>query len=320
MKAIRVHEFGGPETLRLEEVPDPTPGANQVVVRVEAIGVNPVDTYIRAGRHAVRPDLPYTPGSDAAGVVAAAGDRVTRVKVGDRVYTAGTISGAYAEQALCDESQVQPLPERISYAQGAAVNVPYATAYRALFHRAQARAGEVVLIHGASGGVGVAAVQLARAASLVVIGTGGTDEGRRLVKDQGADYVLDHHAPDYLDQAVALAEGRGVDVILEMLANVNLGKDLNVLAKHGRVVVIGSRGAVEIDPRAAMTRDASILGMTLMNVSEQEKAGIHAALVAGLSDGMLRPVVGREMPLQDAARAHEAVLEPGAYGKIVLVP
>lgn len=320
MKAIRVHEFGGPETLRFEDVPDPSPGPDQVVVRVEAIGVNPVDTYIRAGRHAVRPDLPYTPGSDAGGVVAAVGEKVARVKIGDRVYTTGTISGAYAEQTLCNESQIQPLPERVSYAQGAAVNVPYATAYRALFHRAQAREGEAVLVHGASGGVGIAAVQLAHAAGLKVIGTGGTDEGRQLVKEQGADYVLDHHAPDYLDQIVALTGNRGVEVILEMLANVNLGKDLNILAKHGRVVVIGSRGTVEIDPRATMMRDASILGMTLMNVSEQDKASIHGALVAGLADGTLRPVVGREMPLEDARRAHEAVLEAGAYGKIVLIP
>jgi NADPH2:quinone reductase len=319
MKAIRIHEFGGPDVLKLEEAPDPAPGPGQVVVRMHAIGVNPVDTYIREGRHAVKPSLPYTPGSDGAGTIEAVGEGVEWVSQGDRVYTGGSLSGTYAEKSLCLESQVHPLPAHVSYAQGAAVNVPYATAYRALFHRAQARAGEVVLVHGASGGVGTAAVQLARAAELTIIGTAGTDEGRRLVKEQGADHVLNHRDAGYLDQVLDLTGGRGVDVVLEMLANVNLGKDLTVLARFGRVVVIGSRGSVEIDPRATMTRDASILGMTLMNVSDLERTGIHAALVAGLENNTLRPVVGRQFKLAEAARAHEAVLEPGAYGKIVLM-
>ncbi|HET8676161.1 MAG TPA: NADPH:quinone reductase [Blastocatellia bacterium] len=319
MKAIRIHEFGGPDVLKLEEAPDPAPGPGQVIVRMHAIGVNPVDTYIREGRHAVKPSLPYTPGSDGAGTIEAVGEGVEWVSQGDRVYTGGSLSGTYAEKSLCLESQVHPLPAHVSYAQGAAVNVPYATAYRALFNRAQARAGEVVLVHGASGGVGTAAVQLARAAELTIIGTAGTDEGRRLVKEQGADHVLNHRDAGYLDQVLDLTGGRGVDVILEMLANVNLGKDLTVLARFGRVVVIGSRGSVEIDPRATMTRDASILGMTLMNVSDVERAGIHAALVAGLENNTLRPVVGRQFKLAEAARAHEAVLEPGAYGKIVLM-
>ncbi|HVG18449.1 MAG TPA: alcohol dehydrogenase catalytic domain-containing protein, partial [Blastocatellia bacterium] len=164
MRAIRVHESGGPEVLKLEDVPDLKPGPGQVLVRVRAAGVNPVDTYIRAGTHAVKPALPYTPGMDAAGDVEAVGEGVTRVAIGDRVYVARTLTGAYAEQALCNESQVHPLPRHISYSQGAAVNVPYATAYRALFQRAKAVAGESVLVHGASGGVGIASVQLARAA------------------------------------------------------------------------------------------------------------------------------------------------------------
>ena len=320
MKAIRVHQFGGPEVLQPEDVSNLTPGPGQVLVRVHAVGVNPVDTYIRSGQHAVKPSLPYTPGSDGAGVVESIGEAVTHVAAGDRVYVAGTISGAYAEQALCEPSQVHRLPSDVTFEQGAAVGIPYATAYRALFHRANARAGETVLVHGATGGVGTAAVQLARAAGLTVIATGGTEEGRSNAARQGAHHMLDHRAPDYLDQVLALTGDKGADVILEMLANVNLAKDLGVLAKFGRVVVIGSRGKIEIDPRAAMTRDGSILGMTLFNTSEQDRASIHAALVAGLENGTLRPVVGKEMPLTEAARAHEAVLQPGAFGKIVLIP
>ncbi len=319
MKAIQVHELGDPEVMQLQEVPDPQPSVREVLVQVKAIGVNPVDTYIRSGLFGKRP-LPYTPGMDAAGIVEAIGDGVSRVKVGDRVYTADTISGAYAEKVLCHEQHVHSLPESVSYAQGAAVPVPYATAYRALFHRGMAIPGEVVLIHGASGGVGVAAVQLAKASGMKIIGTVGTEEGRRLVTSQGADWVLDHHASEHLEEALALTDGRGVNVILEMLANVNLGEDLKILAAGGRVVVIGSRGTVEIDPRDTMSRDASILGMSLINASESENKSIHAALVAGLENGTLRPVVGQELALRQAPQAHKTVIEGSAYGKIVLIP
>ncbi len=320
MRAIRVHKFGGPEVLQLEDVPDPRPGPGQVVVRIHAAGVNPVDTYIRSGSYAAKPALPYTPGIDAAGVVESVGPEVSRVKPGDRVYAGGTITGTYAELTLCKAPQVHPLPQRLSYAQGAAVHVPYATAYRALFLRARAVPGEAVLVHGASGGVGVAAVQLARAAGMTVIGTAGTDRGRRLVIEQGAQHVLDHQAVGYLDEIAKLTNGHGADVVLEMLANLNLAKDLGILAQGGRVVVIGSRGTVEIDPRLTMGRDSSILGMSLMNASEPEIASIHRALAAGLQNGTLRPVVGQETPLAEAPRAHQAVMAAGSYGKIVLIP
>lgn len=319
MKAIRVHQFGGPEVLTLEEVPDLQPGRGALLVRIEAIGVNPVDTYRRSGSN---PDLkrPYTPGSDAAGLVEAVGQGVRRFKSGDRVYTSGTLTGAYAEAALCEEGQVHPLPKQISFEQGAAIGVPYATAYRALFQKARAVPGETVLIHGATGGVGLAAVQLARAAGMIVIGTGGTPKGRDLVSEQGAHHVLDHHAPGYLDQVRTLTDGRGVDLVLEMLANVNLGKDLRAVAEGGRVVVIGSRGSVEINPRDAMNEEVTILGMLLFNATIKEMASIHAALGAGFTNGALRPVIGRRFPLAEAAQAHQAVMAPGTYGKIILIP
>ncbi len=321
MKAVRVHEFGGPEKLKLEDIPDLKPGPGQVVVRIRAVGVNPVETYIRTGTYAVKPDLPYTPGMDGAGEVIASGDGVSRFKAGDRVYLAGSLTGTYAEQAVCAEAQVHPLPKNVSFAQGAAMGVPYATAYRALFHKAEIMPGEGLLVHGASGGVGTAAVQFARAWGAVVIGTAGTEQGRKLVLQEGAHHVLDHHAPDMAQQLSRLTGGRGVDVILEMLANKNLAKDLPMLAKFGRVVVVGSRGPIEINPRDTMGRDAKIIGMTLFNVPPEEMASIHAALVAGLENGTLRPIVGQEIPLKEAARAHEEVMKPsGAHGKIALVP
>ncbi len=320
MKAIRVQEFGPPEVMRIVEMPDLRPGPSQLVLRVKAAGVNPVDAYVRTGTYARKPVLPYTPGSDAAGVVESIGKSVSRAKVGERVYTSGTITGAYAEQALCEEHRVHRLPDNISFSQGAAVNVPYATAYRALFQRAKAKPGQTILVHGATGGVGVAAVQLAVSAGMKVIGTGGSEKGRRLLVELGANEVLDHRAPDHAARLAALGQGAGVDVVLEMLANVNLGLDLKALAPDGRVVVIGSRGPVEINPRDAMSRDGSIVGMLLFNASDEELVSIYAALGAGLANGTLKPVVGKELPLAEAPRAHHEIMEGTAYGKIVLIP
>jgi NADPH2:quinone reductase len=319
MKAIRIHQFGGPEVMQWKNVPDPEPGPNQVLIHVRAAGVNPVETYMRAGKYP-NISLPFTPGTDTAGEVAKIGALVHHLSVGARVYTSGSVTGAYANMTVCEAADVHPLPDKATFAEGAALGVPYGTAWRALFQRARAVPGETVLVHGASGGVGTAAVQLARAAGLTVIGTAGSDRGAQLVRDLGASHVLDHRQPDYLTEVLKITENRGVDIILEMLANVNLGKDLPVLARNGRVIVIGSRGKVEIDAREAMVRDAEIRGMILFNVSAPEKVAIHAALRAGLESGTVKPVIAREFPLAEAPRAHELIMEPGATGKIILVP
>lgn len=321
MKAIRVHEFGGPEVMKLEEVPDPKPGAGQVLVRIHAAGVNPVEAYVRTGTYAFKPNRPYTPGNDAAGEVVAVGPDVKRVKVGDRVYVTASAIGTYGEYALSDETKVHRLPEHISFEQGAAMGIPYGTAYRGLFQRAQARPAETVLVHGASGGVGTAAVQLARAAGMIVIGTAGSEDGKKLVKEQGTHHALNHSSQDYLSELMRVTDGRGVDVIVELLANRNLGQDLTVLAKKGRVAVIGSRGSIEINPRDAMGREADIRGVTLANASEKEYREMHAALIAGLENKTLRPIIGQKFPLAEAAKAHGEVMKPsGAHGKIVLIP
>jgi NADPH:quinone reductase len=320
MKAIVVHEFGGPEVLKFEEIPTPHPAASQVLVHTHAAGVNPYDTYMRNGTYALKPPLPYTPGSDAAGEIEGVGEGVTRFKPGDRVYTAKTITGAYAEYALALENQVHSLPANVSYTQGAGVWVPYGTAFHALYQCAFARAGETVLVHGASGGVGTAAVQIARALGMTVLGTAGSDKGLELVRREGAHNVFNHSQAGYLDKIIEATGGHGVDVILEMLANVNLGHDLKLLAVQGRVVVIGSRGDVTITPRDLMSRRGAIRAFALWAISEPDEKQIHAGLFAGMENGALRPVIGKELPLRDAARAHQEILEHRAYGKIVLIP
>ena len=321
MKAIRVHQFGDPSVLQLEEVPIPQPGPGQVLVHVHAAGVNPYDTYMRSGGYADRnPKLPYTPGSDAAGVVESVGPDTDGFERGARIYTTGTLSGAYAEYALCASDQVHPLPERIGYSQAAALYVPYATAFRALFQFAQAKPGEIVLIHGASGGVGIAAIQWARAFGLRTIGTAGSEKGLQLITEQGAEHSFNHNSSGYQEEVLEATKGRRVNVILEMLANANLAHDLKMLAHRGRVVVIGSRGDVQITPRDLMVREAIVMGVLIWRTPSDEAAEIFAAIDAGLMNGTLQPVVGLELPLTDAAESHRRVMESGAVGKIVLLP
>ena len=321
MKRIRVHAFGGPEALEIEDAETPRPGSHEVLIRVRAAGVNPYETYARAGTYGARnPALPYTPGSDAAGIVEAVGEGVTDLSPGERVFAMGTLTGSYAELAVRERARLQMLPASVGFAQGAGLFVPYATAYRALFQLARIAPGETLLVHGASGGVGIAALQFARAAGLTVIGTAGTDPGLELISRQGAHHALNHHAGSHQQAILDLTQGRGVDAILEVLANVNLGNDLKMLASGGRVVVIGSRGDATITPRDLMAKDGSIMAMTLWNVPTEGVRRIGCAIRAGLEQGFLHPVVALELPLAQAAEAHRRIAGSGALGKIVLVP
>lgn len=324
MKAIRAHSFGEADVLQLDTINDPAPSANELVVDIKAVGVNPADTYMRGGAYAIVPDLPYIPGGDAAGVVSAIGTDVRDFSVGDRVFV-GTamgfnMTGCYAEKVVRSATDVIALPENVSFAQGAALGVPYATAHYALFQRGGGVAGETVFIHGASGSVGTACVQLAKRAGMNVIGSAGSERGLKLVTQEGADHVVDHTGNDYMEQVKKLTDGNGPALIIEMLANVNLATDLETVAKYGRIVVIGNRGEVTINPRLTMMKELDVRGIALFNGSRDEMNHIMNDLIDGLADGSLRPIVGREMPLAEAAASHVAVLEPGAYGKIVLVP
>lgn len=321
MKAIRVHEFGGPEVLKYDTgVPVPAIGARDVLVRVKAVGINPVETYIRLGQYARLPTLPFILGGDSAGVVEDIGSEVTDYKKGDRVFTfSRTNSGTYAEFTSAPVDHVQPLPEPLSFSQGASLGVPYLTAYRALITKANSRPGEFVLIHGASGGVGIAAVQFAKAYGMTVIGTAGTSEGLDLVRKAGAHHVFNHRENGYLDSLKAITEGKGIDVIIENAAHVNLGNDLTLLSMGGRVIVVGSRGPNEINPRNLMARESAVLGVMLFNASEKELKESLAAIQAGIKNGWLRPIVGKSFDLEKASECHQDIIHgKGALGKSVL--
>ncbi|KAM5322490.1 quinone oxidoreductase isoform 1-T1 [Glossophaga mutica] len=321
MRAIRVFEFGGPEVLKFQsDVPVPVPKDHQVLIKVHACGVNPVDTYIRSGTHSRKPLLPYTPGLDVSGVIAAVGDNVSAFKKGDRVFTTNTISGGYAEFAVAADDTVYTLPEKLDFKQGAAIGIPYFTAYRALLHSAHVKAGESVLVHGASGGVGLAACQIARAYGLRVLGTAGTEEGRNTVLQNGAHEVFNHREVNYMDKIKKSVGEKGIDVIIEMLANVNLSKDLNLLSHGGRVIVVGSRGPIEINPRDTMAKESSIIGLALYSSTKEEFQQFAAALQAGMEVGWLRPVIGSQYPLEKVVQAHENIIHSsGATGKMILL-
>ncbi len=320
MKAIEVKEFGAPDVLQLVDLEAPCPGAGEILIKVEAIGINPVETYIRAGTYPSLPDLPYIPGGNVAGIIDSCGPGVNDWKPGERVYTSATVSGGYCEKCLCTVGQVFPLPERISFSQGAAIGVPAATAWRALFIRGAAKGKERVFVHGASGSVGQAAVQLAVGAGMQVFGTAGTEVGCELVRRLGAELVMNHHLPGYEKELLEAIEEKGFTLILEMLADKNLEMDLNLLAPKGRVIVIGSRGRIEIDPRATMGKETDIRGLALFNATAEEVVQTHNGLKKAMESEIFVPSVSRELPLADAALAHDLVMKDGNCGKIVLIP
>jgi NADPH2:quinone reductase len=318
MKAIRVRQFGEPDVMKLEEVADLAPGNGQVVVKLYAIGVNPVDVGCRAGLYSWV-SVPFTPGSDGAGIIKSVGPDVHQRKVGERVYTAFNISGSYAEEVLCETGQVYPLPENASFEEGAGVFIPYGTAYRGLFQRCKVEAGETVLVHGASGAVGIAATQFAVAAGCHVIGSAGTEQGRKLVGDQGASQVVNHYDDEHFQQVLDITNGRGVDVIIEMVS-ANIKRDISILAKNGRIAVIGDRTPIEVDAHALTSCDGSILGTNIGNLPPSTVAGLHAFIFQGLRNKTLKPVISQKIPLIEAGRAHEVLFQPETSGKIVLIP
>lgn len=319
MKAIQVHQFGTPDVLTVAELPDPTLAAGQVVIHAYPAGVSPLDTYVREQSHgAPTPPLPYIPGFEAAGTIAAVGEGVTQFRQGDRVYI-NTFLGAYAEFILQDAAAVYPLPNPISFAQGTVVANSYPTAYYALFNIAKATAGAMVFVHGASGAVGSAAVQIARAAGMTVVGSAGSAKGLKMVEEQGAHLTVNHREPDYLQKALAFTNGKGFDVILEMNATKKLADDVMLVAPFGRVIVIGGTdGVVTFDPTSILWKGASIIGLYIGLASSQELAEIHAALYTQLEQGELLPQVAQELLLTDAPLAHEMVRTASSFGKIVL--
>lgn len=324
MKAVRIHEYGGPGVLVYEEVPDPEPGPGQVLVRVEAASVNPIDVAVRENRFPTPKQPPKILGSDGAGTVVRVGDGVTAVGPGQRVLFSGLgigSEGSYAEYAVIHEAQAVPIPDSLPAAEAAAIGMAFPTAYYALVTRGGLQAGETVLVQGASGGVGSASLQLARALGARVLGTATGEDALALVRDLGAEAAIDFRHEDVPASVRELTDGRGVDLVHELVASENLAADITMLARHGRVVVTGQGP----DPEArlpvgpALAADADVRFMSLANAGRAGVAAIAREVVAMVAAGRLRPVVGARLPLAEARRAHE-LLEGHHLGKVVLEP
>jgi NADPH:quinone reductase len=324
VKAVRIHEYGGPDVLRYEDVDTPAPGPAQVLVRLRAAAVNQVDIAVRRNSFPTPKEPPKTIGSDGAGVVEAVGSEVAGVAPGDEVFFTGLgigSEGSYAEYALVAPVQTVSKPPGISFEEAAALGLVFATAWYGLVHRAVLAAGETVLVQGAAGGVGSAAVQLAQARGARVLATVSSADDAERVRALGADEAIDRKTTDVAAEVRRLTDGKGVDVVIELVLSANLATDLAVIARGGRIVGIGGgpEPTVTFPTGPAIGADASLLFANSGNAGRAGTAEILTEVAALVAAGKLRPVVGRVLPLAQARAAHE-LLEGHHFGKIVLVP
>ncbi|EFP00974.1 hypothetical protein CRE_20754 [Caenorhabditis remanei] len=314
--AALVHRFGGPEQIEIAQCGIPCiKNANQILVRNHASGVNPVDTYIRAGQYAKLPTLPYVPGKDGAGVVELVGENVKNVKVGDRVWF-GMELGTASQHTVVNRPFL--LPEGVSFSEGASLGTPYLTAYRALFHLAGAKTGDVILVHGASGGVGSALMQLAAWKKIEAVGTAGSKNGIQFVKRLGAKHVYNHSESGYVSKMKADYPG-GFNYIFEMSAHTNLNTDLGLLAPRGKVAVIGNRDETKINARQLMATEGSVFGVALGLSTESELSDFGTNIVEFLKETDFRPLINKEYSLEQIGQAHKDIMEnTGAKGNLVI--
>ena len=324
MKAVRIHQYGGPEVLVYEEVPTPEPKAGQVLVRVAAATVNPIDVAVREDRFPTPKQPPKIIGSDGAGVVEAVGAEVTGLKPGDPVFFSGLgvgSEGSYAEYAVVFEAAAVPVPEGLSLVEAAALGMVFPTAYYALVRRGALQAGEAVLVQGAAGGVGSASVQIATALGARVVGTVSGEAEADLVRSLGATDVIDYKTEDVVERGLELTDGKGFDLIHELVISANLPADVRLVAKSGRIVCTGQGPSQEasVPIGEALAKDASLLFMSLSNAGRAGVAAIAAEIGAMAAAGKVRPVIGETLPLAEARRAHE-LLAGLHLGKIVLIP
>lgn len=327
MKAIQIRESGDASVLQIAEVSEPRAGQGEVLVDVKAAGVNFADILMRRGSYSVRREGPWIPGFEAAGVLVETGAGVSDWKPGQRVM--GTVlretCGCYAERAVMPAWLLMPVPEALSFEEAAAFPEVFITAYLALHVFGRLAEGESVLIHAAGGGVGTAAVQLARAMGTRVFATAGSDEKLRKVKSLGADVLINYRAHDFLEELKKTTSGRGVDVILESIGGEIFEKSLQCLGPLGRLVVYGasSSKASSVKVRELMGGMISVAGFSFGALSVVRPGLIRESMQAVmqfLSQKKVHPVVGHVFPLKEAAAAHELIANRANFGKVILVP
>jgi NADPH2:quinone reductase len=321
MKAIRIEALGGPEVLKLIDVPDlGKPGPGQALVRLHASGVNFMDVGHRRGTYPSPSPLPFTPGAEGAGVVEAVGDGVSAVKVGDRVAFTG-VPGAYAEAVLADAERLIHLPEGFSFVQGAAFPLQGMTAHYLIHEYRKPKAGDVVLIHAAAGGMGGLLVQWARHLGATVIGTASNEAKARTAKESGAHHVIDYSQGDFAAEVKRLSDGHGADLIIDGVGKSTFKGDLDAVALRGHIVVFGgaSGSADPVSPNSFMPKSISVSGGGLGNFV-RSPAELHRRaqdVIAGLQAGWLKLNVAT-LPLSEAVKAHQRLESRETQGKLVL--
>jgi putative PIG3 family NAD(P)H quinone oxidoreductase len=323
MQAVLVPRPGGPEALTLTDVDDPVPGPGELLVRVHAAGVNRADVLQRKGHYPPPPGASDVLGLEAAGEVVAVGDGDLRFGVGDRVC--GVLGGGgYGELIVLHDDVAMPWPSGLDAVGAGAVAEVFATAFDNLFVRGGLRAGETVLLHGGSSGIGTAGIQLAKRAGCTVLVTASSEEKLAACADLGADAGIDYAREDVVERVKGLTGGRGVDVILDIVGGPYLDPNLRCLAVEGRLVIIGLMGGAkaELDLGRMLSRRLRVMASTLRARSTEEKAALARRLESevwpGFADGSLRPIVDTVLPLERAAEAHERMESSAHIGKIVL--
>jgi NADPH2:quinone reductase len=322
MKAIRIHEIGGPEVLKFENIPDPVPGEGQALVRVEAIGVNFIDVYHRIGLYKVA-SLPFTPGQEAAGTVEAVGSGVSDVAVGDRVAYAGAM-GSYAEKAVVAADRLVRLPEGLSAKDGAAAMLQGMTAHYLAVSTFPLKPGDVCLVHAAAGGVGLLLCQIAKLRGARVLATTSSEEKAQLARDAGADEVILYTEKDFAAEAKRLTGGQGVQVVYDSVGRTTFDKSLDSLARRGTMALFGqSSGTVPpFDPGLLNAKGSLYLTRPSLfhYMTTREELTERAGYVLGwIRDGKLKLRIGLELPLAEAAEAHRALEGRRTTGKVILV-
>lgn len=322
MKAIQVHDFGGPEVMKLEDAPDPTPGQGQVLIQVKAAGVNPVDTTFRSGAHPLSKSLrlPWTPGIDAAGEVLEVGAGIEGIRAGDKVFGAA-VTGSYAEKAALNGLRTASIPPNLSFEECASFPVVLYTAFYAVVIKAGIQPGQTLLVHAGAGGVGSMAIQIAKAAGSRVITTISSKEKGLVAASMGADVVVNYREESFVDRCLEETGGRGVDAVIEMVSAENFDKSCQALKKYGTMVLLGAgtgkspTGSVNYPP--FYSKDIDVRGMSLFN-SDPVFPDMIRQVDMLLREGKVRPLVSEKIPLAEAARAHELLMTGKVPGKIVL--
>ncbi|MGH7264908.1 MAG: NADPH:quinone oxidoreductase family protein [Candidatus Rokuibacteriota bacterium] len=324
MKAMIATRWGEPSALEYAEAPEPEPGAGEVLVETRAVGCNFPDILMVQGKYQTKPPLPFSPGHELSGVVAAVGPGVTRLRPGQRVL-ALVKWGAYAERVVAPADRVFAIPDAMPFDEAAAFGLVYQTAYCALVHRGALQAGEWLLVHGAAGGVGLAAVQLGRALGARIIATAGTPAKLDVARRAGAEVLIDYRTEDWVERVKAATGGRGADVVYDPVGGDVFDGSSRCIAFEGRLLVIGFAGGriPSIAANRILLKNMSVVGVYWGRYQDENPALVERwmeALMALYEKGAVRPVIFGRYPLREAARALQALAARESHGKVILVP